>query len=660
MTDLPGDTPLLMLWAPDPSRFEHIVATSFRSEADAREFAYHGEWTPRLLPPGAPSWSGSWLTLTKDDLAALPLAEEPWVHLRIKFGETGSHWALVHWNDEDAGFELHLATRDLYGLDVCVALFGFGFDPPLCLVASHVPENPERVFIVGDGDSSKKFRYDKQVGTYLLAREVSDELWWDTDDSDHELMCLGNLGETLPFDDGTIATLVKRLVEYHDGGAENHDRVTYTRLFPPGYDGSIDWSRDFGHWYPVFRTGSDTDPVTEARGDQAVERGLGYLRWVGAHARGRVREVVIVSHAVVAGPSHVGEPATSPGDLESWDATVLDAIAQDGVFWVTGCNADGGTFPDDRAERRDVSRELRRVKSELRGDELGAEEREALEDEKDRLSARYDMLGIVHRQALASVEGTIRAYLRLTVGVSDVLGCLAGPDIEAARTRAIEVFGVHPEHPEQQRWQLPGSDEGALIQLNPAYGERHGPRIAALGGLSDREATILGFGQGERSPAEAQEALAWIRDNVTWERVLELTVADRTVGQWLERARRVLSSELHYVAAFARMAAQAGRGDIRAYGGLPGQDGQHLVVKLDPDDEKERVISAYLRNPVWSRSNPPWLILFYRRFGFPADDPLWYLDYSGGRLDAQGQVAAAFDHTSLEPWPPPVASIEPA
>jgi hypothetical protein len=627
LSDLPDDTPLLLVYVPDKDGFTDLVATAFPSRASADAFDYRVEPNVAQIPP---AWSDDWLVIKKSDLAPLALEDKPFVHLHLKFGEhgeKGSLWGLVRWSEEDLGFSLLLRSYHLHGIDAGIAPPEFATDPPLCLGVERVPEIREHLFLIGDGGGTKRFRYDHQAHTLMLAREHDETLTFkyrsrerpatnyneaypELIDDDLSAHC----GDEKCVQHGTIATHIGHFKHYGeplvgDDYRRNTDRIVFTRMYLPG-------SYDLEGWRAVFRTKGDDDPIVEARGgwnDAAHMRALGYLGWVATNAPGRVLEYAIVSHAYVQGPLNLGGATPVPPDFDGRE-DILDAFAPGAAFWVTGCNADGGTLPHERASRANCTEG---------GD-------------------AWDGYALVQRQKLASVEGTIRAYLRLTRAATEML--LPLPDGQA---RADERFGRGDARP----WQRPGPDEGELDERDPESGNRDGDAIRTIAGFRAQEEAIRTWARrGEHATAEehasAVEAFLWILANVTWERMLTLSVSGRTIAEWIERATRATAPDVHYAAAFAKLA--RGR-DIRAFGGVPGVDGQHLSVDIDlPGGRTHKGhISAFLRT-TWSNSNIPWLLLFFRRFGLVTDHPLWYLDYS--KVSAESFV---FDHQSLTPWPMP-------
>src|SRR5689334_2295910 len=101
-SELPDDRPVLRVGAADKSGFTCVVATSFKNEADARDYR-----SPKATIDLPAAWSGDWLTFTKTHLAELSIRDGACLSLWIKYGEHGkksSLWALVRWNDDDAGF----------------------------------------------------------------------------------------------------------------------------------------------------------------------------------------------------------------------------------------------------------------------------------------------------------------------------------------------------------------------------------------------------------------------------------------------------------------------------------------------------------------------------------------------------------------------------
>ncbi|MFO0651292.1 MAG: hypothetical protein U0326_34020 [Polyangiales bacterium] len=637
-SDVPVDALLIDLTSPSLDGVASLNITAFDSETDALDHRVSAA-TPRLrlAPLGA-------RVLKKADLDALDPAKHPWMLLWLSLDgarEPGmfarrNHWALITWSATHDAFHLLLRSWGLNGFNCGVAIPAIHFLPPLALFADGAaPMNPERVFVVGDGGSAGH-DYRRQVRTYVLMREFADTPTW-TATGEH----LPNLAETPDtpaaprHHDGCIVTLVENRAPY--------ERVSYTRLLPPFEAGPLSAEgekRAWGQWYPVYRVTRGDDPIDGDR--NALTRAYAYMRWVGANAPRRVQEFVVVSHAYVRSPLNLGgdfnhnRPEVDfAGDL----TPVLDAFADASTFWVTGCNVDGG----------------------------GSQ----LYEPHDRR--------LVAAQAIANVEGTTRAFRRLTAGVGAVRWILSLGDEAAAKTLAARVFGPYEKHSSFAGWQLPGDDEGSLKALDADYSRRPGTVIASDRTFATNADLIARWGAGDHKVTsdDARGALEWISTNVTWawvrDRPMALTVSelrsdgltnpcDYTVGEWIDGAREVLSASVHYVAAFAHHA--RARAGIRAYGGVPGMDGQHLSVEITARftrDGQERAVvipgsgqvTAYRRAADYQKSVLPWMLLFYRRFGFGTDHPLWYLDYAGSHLTASGEVAAEFDRERLDPWPPP-------
>ncbi|MEM7153923.1 MAG: hypothetical protein AAF799_13825 [Myxococcota bacterium] len=629
---LPNTEVLLRLQVPDSGRVTGIDAVTWNSEDDAT--AYNAVESSGSILPSSPTWTNHTLALTKADVSALDPDDHPWVMLHIQFSDGGnhwggSHWALLQWTDE--GFVLKLRSWGLDGVEICITTGSSQTVLPLALTVSQVTANPERVFALGDGGSRKRFRYDRQARNYLLMREFEDEFVWHRGRSDERVY--PDLQANTTWNDGTIATAIHDLTRYGEDDARDRDRVMRTRLFPPNRRGPVSREniaarRRWGQWYPVYRTSRSRDPVSTER--NGVKRAWAYLQHVATLAPGRVVEMIVLSHAIVQGPSHF-HSSNRPSHVSGFSGA-LPAFASGATFWVTGCNSH--TKPPG-------------------GDEH-----------------------LVQRQALTRVEGHVRAFIRLSTGVEQLythFGTLSRqPDsatLNEAQQLARSLFEEHPDNSGYQRWQIPGTTEDSLATQNATWSSRAGTQIRRISGFNTRATTILTWANAD-TPTDAQftaavTAAEWYAREITWDAVKALTLSGDTITNWIDRARRVLSASVHYVAAVAHMARANNRSDLRCLGGNPGMDGIHLGVTVTPvgDDGStttlnRMVISAYTRSHSYSRHNRPWLMAFYARFGlFPAM-VLEYFNYQG-LLDASGEVNATrtgvatldrgFDYGTLHP-----------
>lgn len=638
---VPSDAPVIDLSSTSLDAVGSLTITSFQTQSDA--LACRSDDAPHAtLAPLSPR------VLTPTDLAHVDPGRRPWLMLWFSFDgarEPGmfgkrNHWALIAWSEADSAFHLVLGTYSVAGFNGGVAAAP-PLCPPLMIFVCETPRpNPERVFAIASGGHAGH-DYRGQVRTYVLMREFVDaqkftngHAWESVTEQYPDLPATAETAGTPRHHDGGIITLIEHL-------PDGYERVTYTRLFPPFGTKALTEEgakRDWAQWYPVSRVKRSDDAIDDDR--NALRRAYAYLRWVGANAPGRVEELAIVSHAYVRSPLNFGgtfntnrAEADFVGDL----TPLLDAFAAKATFWVTGCNVDGGGS---------------------QGYATG---------DKRLVSAR----------ALASVEGITRAHIRLTRGVAAVLAHLAFNHEQVARDFAARDFGPHPSNASLASWQLPSDDEGALIRMSADAGGRTGKVIASDRDLSERTRRLLRWGRGEAdvATADALADLHWIVANITWDWVRarpfpqvvnelrddgETTTCSYTVGEWIDNAREVLSARVHYVAAFANKTRS--RPGLRAYGGVPGYDGQHLSVRINASAAAANgetitaawsgQVTAYRRSASYQNAVLHWMLLFYSRFGFRTDHPLWYLDYSRG-LDAAGEVINEFDHQSLEPWPPP-------
>jgi hypothetical protein len=463
--------------------------------------------------------------------------------------------------------------------------------------------------------------------TYVLIEEFGENLQW-----------VGNPipghPQSLTFDDQLMVTLID------DRGTR--PRTQYARLFPPDQirpvsDANLASRRAYVQWYPIQRHENNHDPINMDRG---VRRLYGYLDWVGRNAPGRVRRAMIVSHAIVRGPTHFSDNGEQTDfTAGQFTVTALAAFSADASFHVTGCNSNTSTVRNGNS--------------------------------------------LIARQMVAKLEGNLRARIRLNEGLTRLHALLVelrgyllssqpnanlAPDTEQlARDIVAALFDDHPSHAGIARWRIPDATEGALSSQDAVYSGRDGELIQNQRNFATHVTNLKAFGNRadntEPQVADATTEVNWLLERCAWARVGALQVDGRSISHYLTDVNTLLSAGVHYVAAFAHFASGNGRGDIRAFGGNPGQDGQHLTVTITVDNGlgntaslNNTMVTAYTRAASWSRHNRPWLLALYRRYGLDEDDVYGYFRYDG-RLNVAGAfigstgpgTESGCDYTTLNP-----------
>ncbi|MCB1735349.1 MAG: hypothetical protein H6981_10755 [Gammaproteobacteria bacterium] len=598
--DVPDRTTVLVIQSATLESLSHVELASYASRNNLLECATPHQ-TLRLdalysfdNPP--------LLYIDSTQLAPLAIGTHGWVRLRLDSGDDyGSDYVVIHW-DEDR----QQLVCDMHTINVGVTP-AWGQSPlqvdPLDIQQRGVPQGKEWVALSGrDGD------YARQAMIYALIEEFGERLRYvDTNLGLNEV--IPGHPQSLTFDDQL------EIVAMDDNGAA--PRTRYVRLFPPDElqpvsADNLASKRRYVQWYPVEIFPRATDPISTARG---TDRFYQYLQWVGQHAPGRVQRAMIVSHAIVRGPTHFSRNGQQSDFSGRVTTDFLNAFTRNGSFHVTGCNSNSSVVRN--------------------GD------------------------SVLQRQEMAVLEGNIRAAARLRDGLQSLRTYLEyvenGINVAAAEAdskRIIgELFDDHPDFAGVQRWRIPGDTEGSLKSQNPTYSwsgrGRDGDIVARQRNTSTHIERLQEFATREsNTAANADDAIGevdWLLERTAWDRVGELSWNSKTFNDRLKDIQDVLSADVHYMAAFAHFAALNGRPDIAAYGGNPGQDGQHLTVTITVDDGNghqadlaDTQVTAYTRAAAWSAYNRPWLVALYRRFGLYEADVYGYFRYDG-KLDGTGR-----------------------
>lgn len=628
-----------------PELVKAVRGTGFASRAAAMEHKDPHERGTDLLK--GRSWKGQVLELRKKDLAEkLDPSKHPGLLLEVSFGEgVWSLYAMFEWHEGES-FSFYEPCLQSLQLTCVSAAVSVGFDATVSSVPAYVfvnelpqapPEGWERVFLSGGNRKNKtwgKSPYPDQVRTLLLVQEFSEEkvVRYEKAGSVHtyEGQQLSG-GVPSRHDDHNVVTHIT---------ANSHSaqsRITYVRLFPPLEPvrrvsrANLAAKRPWGQWYPVYRIGSQKDPHTDKK--KGIERLYKYLKWIAGskEAKGRVRMATVVSHAIVSGPSQICGGGGKVEHLQKLGKGrgIEDALGKGALFWITGCNSHLNEDVDEKPERK----------------------------------------------AINNVEGILRARIRLKTGLEPIVQALEGDQLDSARTRIKALLAEDADHTGFQAWQVPGKTEGGeLRQAKPTYGDRDGTKLKSLKGgdpsraVSAHLKTLKDWAESEESDpapesptqdeakdaAEAVlEALEWSDDKSSFQKTIKVKGehSTETIETWLEASRKNLDAKHHYAAAFAKMAHQAGRKDIRVWGGNPGMGGEHLRVSVLLDDdvviqyqeggEKKKhaqEISAYYRQPSWSAYSWPWTLAYYRRFGLEPQDFLGYFRYDYATIKERKKV----------------------
>lgn len=684
--DAPGDAPLLRITAGDDiggpgdelsyaalQSIRVVVVNARGTPVELEAEPYDPDATPVDLLAGGPgSWDGSPILVSKPQLPATS-ERRPSFLIELSFGESRAPtFVVVQWSEEaPGGLVTLLESYPVVSSEAAVQAQVQEGDEieaveylQCAIEVSAPPAAREHVFLAGanfyrsnvngvqvyetvDGtpDGKKKLQggpYRAQIRVLALVQEMGERM---TRYAQEVPSALPAESRTR-WDDGLVLNVI-------GADPEDEERTTYARMFPPGEhlpassDNLAD-PRRWVQWYAVFRVGHADDPRTAGR--RGIARAYEYLRWVAANAPGRVHQMAFVSHAWTGGPSciyagvrELGFPVGDNGGGAVGDfnaggraAGILGALAPRARYWVTGCNANGSDF------------------------------------------------GLGDRQ-LASVEGTLRARIRLKRGLSEALAFLeVEEDTDRARAVLVELLQAHEDDDGAQAWQVAGrtgQHEGVLADREvgqPLRDERTGRQILTLpdgvgGTVGDRIRRLAAWMMDVAAlPDEAFEHLRLILDALEWETFQDLVVPARSmsIARRIRIARTAMSAvaeriegtniPAHYAAAFALMARKATppRTDIVSLGGNPGLGAEHLDVwihlwgldglgnlayKVMDGERHTGQISSYFRNPHESRT---WLLAFYRRLGQYQTDILGYFRYED-KIDDAGLYAPRFDSETL-------------
>lgn len=594
------ETLVIVIQSADLDSLHHVEITSFSSER--RLQACESPHRSVRIEPLFSSDNPPLLHIYKNDLTPLDIATHGRLRIRVHSGErNGSDYAFVHWDEESAHLVCDLLTINLGVTPV------WGQSPlrvdPLDIQQRMVPQVKEWVALCGRNGA-----YAEQAMTYLLIEEFGESLRYVDRGLGLDEAIEGH-PQSLTFDDQLQFTRID--------DKNTQPRTKFVRLFPPDQlkpvsDENLAARRPHVQWYPVETHPRTTDPVSTARG---VDRFYQYMQWVGEHAPGRVIRAMIISHAIVRGPTQLSRNGRQTDFSGRVTHHFLAAFDRNGSMHVTGCNSNSSVVAN--------------------GD------------------------NVLQRQQLAVVEGNIRAAARLRAGLDDlktymeyVVNGVNAEQAEADCKRIIgELFDAHPDFAGVQKWRLPGADEGGLIDQRPDYSwsgrRRDGDVIRRQRNMNAHIGRLREFEQrASNTPAQASNAMDeidWLLERAEWGRVGDLSLYGKDIKDYLQEVRDLLSADVHYMAAMARFAAANGRPDIRAYGGNPGMDGQHLQVTLTVDDGEGRTavlptreVTAYTRAKAWSACNRPWFVALYRRFGQFEADVYGYFRYDG-KLDNAGR-----------------------
>ncbi|MCP5142821.1 MAG: hypothetical protein H6926_00990 [Chromatiales bacterium] len=592
-------TVVLMIQAASEDSLDHVEVASYASRQSLLDCATpHQTVRIDLLyatidPP--------LLEITNTQLASLAVQTHAWLRVRLSAGEAkGSDYAVVHWDDDS-----QMLVCDMHSINLGVTP-SFGQAPlvvdPLDMQQRGVNQGLEWVAISGrDGD------YARQAMVYALIEEFGESMRYIDRNLGLDEAIPGH-PQSLTFDDQLEITLMD------DNGAA--PRTRYVRLFPvdelqPVSAANLAARRRNAQWYPVEIHNRAADPVSTALG---TDRFYQYLQWVGANAPGRVLRAMIVSHAIVRGPTHFSRNGQQTDFSGRVTTQFLAAFARNASFHVTGCNSNSSVVRDGSS--------------------------------------------VLERQELAVLEGNIRAAARLKAGLDDLRTYLeymqndVNADAAEADAKRIigELFYEHPNFAGVERWRIPGDAEGDLKSQNPTYvwagRGRDGDIVGRQRYMSTHSGRLRDFAaRASNTAAQVDDAIDevdWLLERASWARVGALSWNSKTFSERLKDVHDVLCANVHYMAAFAHFASANGRADIAAYGGNPGQDGQHLTVEITLDDGAGHSavlpaaqVTAYTRAAAWSAYNRPWLVALYRRFGMFEADVYGYFRYDG-KLDATG------------------------
>lgn len=660
-SELNSDTDLLEVVQQVPADVEisvHIDA--FEKEEHAFNHENVQERCTNLTNDTEIAWDHGRLRLTKRNLTQTlsdwtsDRIDTPYLLLTLSYsgenGPYGSHYALLGWG-EDRGLHCPLCSLTVQEVKVKLAyedvLAGeeiSGLPENVRLVVTEPPpQRKERVFVSGGG-GDQGHEYQTQVRAYVLLQEFGEEM-------DYDSYPIAGNPQSLRYDDETIVTLIDA-PEASDG--RTRQRIQRVRLFPPNTTAPVtsenlnDSGRKWLQWYPVERYERGADPANTG-GKRGMEWVYEYLKWRGRKTPKTVVEFTVFSHAIVRQVTHF----ETNGDVTDFHGNthegILKAFAEGSCFRIMGCNSDTSTSSG--------------------GD-------------------------LIHRHNLGTLEGVLRARARLVDGLRDLHGLLRyivanresehkdptptlpplHDGVQEMEDRGRELFGsavangynvtaVNEKQvteggtdawqvpSEEEMWEPPRSDVmqfELLREYEPLYD--HASKTGSLikSHVSEEINTVKTWinNHVEVASGELNEAIETALRRLKWEEVKTLKVggweiAEKSIQDWVKDTRKLMSSDLHYAASFAHLVSRHERNGIRVFGGNPGLDAQHLKVEIsvsvgDTTRTMEgEEVSAYVREPSWSRHCRPWLLAFYRRFAQSPSDPFGYFRYDR-RLDEGG------------------------
>jgi hypothetical protein len=599
---------------------EEVVITTFLSDVERAE---HNNAQGSV----AVSKSGQkQVDLSKADFGKLDLDKAKFVQIQIVWPEAFG----VAWGKFDASsgtIELEMRTPSVCCSSVVLA--GTPGQPePLLLDATYPGKTIEYVLLAGDGGSDGH-DYPGQAISYLLISEFSSEATL----------------ESRPIPSDSVTALwpeehVQATVIHAQDAAKKwptpQDRVTWTRLWPADrnhYASTANLKRKWFHWYPIGRVVRSKDSIASSGG---LGRLYDYLNWVGEHHPGRVREVLVISHATLIGPSFLfteqgkasqafAQHGNGPGNGDIAARSHLFAALCPGAQWiVTGCTK--ATLSPARSPA-------------VTSGSVGAEP-------------------LVLPRLIDELEAHIRTAerLRRTLRELQTAASAAAPCVGDVSQLIDAVVGKPAD--DLYRWQRPGLDETEFRVLYRAE-DHSGERILKLSGIKDglKRLGALLTGTGSLTPdqvAAAASIAGELLEAVRWEAVcgiefageLDKATYKRTLLEWIRHARLALSAQTNFAAGlcwFAKKDGGLGLEDVFFASGVPGWGSLHLEATVRVLDEAAAahslpgtyVFSTHFKGLAHYGAFA-WNLTFLARFG---QTPLWpycFLPYTTGQLDADG------------------------